>query len=150
MGDEIHSIDSHAMLGRTCRHYSPLGETCRIGHPIKKIVTAANGGSNFGIAYMLPCRPGPDRKAECPQYNPQTDAEVEADNQETRKAMDRFLAAGPAIANIRSTMVAGNIGRQIVDCPFCNHPRAFHVTCAVGYNNHLHGKCAECGEGFIE
>lgn len=148
--------DRTKSLGRACRHFLAReavvsdGQCCKIGHPIRKIVTAANGGSIFGIAYMFPCRPGPERKADCPNYDPKTDEEVEAEKARMREAMDRIVKAMPVLSALRATMVKGRIARQIVDCPFCNAPGKLHVSCAIDHNNHLSARCAECGEGFIE
>lgn len=146
----------HQPLGRACRHFLARealigdGQCCKIGHPIRKIVMAANGGSSFGMAYMFPCRPGPDRKAECPDYDPKTDAEIEASKAALRDKMDRLVKAMPVLNELRATMIAGQVSRQIVDCPFCNATGRLHVTCAIGSNNHMSARCAECGEGFIE
>ncbi len=145
-----------ASLGRACRHFLARealvgdGQCCKIGHPIRKIVTAANGGSTFGLAYMFPCRPGAERKAECPNYDPETDAEIEAGKAAMRAQMDRLVKALPILNSLRATMVEGRIAREVVDCPFCGSVRQLHVTCAIDYNNHMSARCAECGEGFIE
>lgn len=141
---------------RSCRHFNPQqgltgnGAACRIGHPIVKIVTKANGGSTFGIAFMMPCRPTDQRKAECPDYDPKTDAEIAEAQARMRAQMDRLVKAMPVLNDLRATMVKGRIMRQIVDCPFCNQPRGLHVTCAIDSNNHMTARCKECGEGFIE
>lgn len=34
--------------------------------------------------------------------------------------------------------------------PACGTAKALHVSVAIGYNNHMHAKCKECGEGFME
>ena len=143
-------------LGRACRHFLPReailsdGQCCKIGHPIRKIVVAANGGSNFGIAYKFPCRPGPERGADCPNYDPKTDEEVEAEKARMRETMSRLVKAMPILNDLRATMIKGRIARQTADCPFCNAPGKLHVSCAIDYNNHMSAQCAECGEGFIE
>lgn len=145
-------------LGRACRHYNAraflIGDddckACAIGHPIRKIVIAANGGTNHGIAYKTPCRPGPERVAECPDYDAKTDDEIAAANERMRQHMDRFVKAMPILNAIRATMVDGKIARDVVDCPFCGTAKALHVSVAIGYNNHMHAKCKECGEGFME
>lgn len=148
------SDDRFSALGKVCRHFRPRdslnNKGCAIGHPVEKIVMAANGDSRTGIAFMFPCRPGPERKAECPSYDPKTDDEI-ADEQARMKArMDAFIKAMPVINAIRATMIEGRIARQTADCPWCNTPGALHLSCAIGHNNHLSAKCAECGEGFIE
>lgn len=141
---------------RSCRHFNPQqGLTgndgaCRIGHPIVKIVTKANGGSNHGIAFMMPCRPTEQRKAECQNYDPKTDSEIAESHERMRAHMDRLVKAMPVLNDLRATMIKGRIVRQIVDCPFCNQPNGLHVTCAVDHNNHMSARCKECGEGFIE
>ena len=147
------------VLGRACRHFSGLNfmrgdgddcKACAIGHPIRKIVISANGGTHHGIAYKTPCRPGPERAAECPNYDPQTDEEIAAERDRMREHMDRFVKALPVLNAIRSTMIDGKIARDVVDCPFCGTAKALHVSVAIGYNNHMRAKCKECGDGFIE
>lgn len=146
----------HEPLGRACRHFVARealigdGQCCKIGHPIRKIVMAANGGSSYGIAYMYPCRPGPERKADCPSYDAKTDAEIEASKSAMLERMQRLVRAMPILSDLRATMVSGRIRRQTADCPFCNAPGRLHVTCAIDINNHMSARCAECGEGVIE
>lgn len=144
--------DRMAQCGRVCRHHRREGiETvCAIGHPIEKIVIAANGGRRTGIAFMFPCRPGPECKAQCPNYDPKTDDEIAEEKAALKLRMDAFVKGLSAMGLIRETMVKDKIARDIFDCPWCGTPRALHVTCAVGYNNHLSAKCKDCGEGFIE
>ena len=147
--------DDQKVLGRSCRHHDPrggivYGKDCRIGHPIRKIVCAANGNSNSGIAYMMPCRPGPLRKANCPSYDPETDAEIAEEDRRMSKKMDLFVKALPFFNAVRSTMIEGKIASKIEDCPFCNAPQKMHVSCAIGFNNHLWATCDDCGEGFME
>ena len=147
--------DTTKRTGRSCRHYRPQqgltgGNCCAIGHPITKIVIAANGGSNFGIAYMMPCSPTPQRKADCQNYDPKTEAEIAEASERLRAQMDRLVKALPALHDVRATMVTGRIARQVIDCPFCNQPRSLHVTCAIDHNGHMSARCKECGEGFIE
>ncbi|MGL5735941.1 MAG: hypothetical protein ACRCYS_13825 [Beijerinckiaceae bacterium] len=144
-----------AHFGKSCRHWRPIDSLrsekgCAIGHPIEKIVHAANGNSSFGIAFMFPCRPGPHRKAECPNYDAKTDAEIAEEKAAMRSRMDAFVKAMPVMSAVRATMVAGKIARQVIDCPWCNMPNALHVSCAVDLNNHLAAQCKSCGEGFIE
>ena len=146
--------DRMAAIGKSCRHWQPRdslhNKGCAIGHPIEKIVFAANGNDRLGMAFMFPCRPGPEKKADCPNYDPKTDAEIEAEKAAMRDRMDAFVKALPIISAVRATMVKGKIGRQVIDCPWCNTPAALHVYYAIEVNNHLSAKCKECGEGFIE
>lgn len=149
-------MDDTQPLGRSCRHFLAReavigdGKCCKIGHPIRKIVIAANGGSNFGIAYKFPCRPGPQKVADCPDYDTKTDAEIEASKAEVLEQMDRLVKALPALNNLRATMIKGQVASTIVDCPLCGSERSAHVTCAIKVNNHMAMRCKECGEGFIE
>lgn len=144
-----------AELGPSCRHYDPRGgicsgEDCKIGHPIRNIVKAANGGDEMGMAYMLPCRPGPERKADCPSYDPKTDEEIAEQRADMDRAMNAFVERLPKIAAMRRKMVANRLETAKATCPWCEESDAFKLTCAVGYNNHVHGKCVSCGEGFME
>lgn len=139
-------------LGTACRHSRRVGIecVCGIGHPIEKIVIAANGGDLTGIAFMFPCRPGPECKVECQDYDPKTDEEIEAEKAKMQEQMEKFIKAHSALSGIRAIMVKGRVVRDRFDCPWCGEPRALHVNCAIDYNNHLSAKCAECGIGFIE
>ncbi|MFE3837318.1 hypothetical protein [Pseudogemmobacter sonorensis] len=156
MTDAPNIGDGPTKLGRACRHFDGRaallsdGQCCKIGHNISKIVTTANGGSDFRTAYMYPCRPGPERKADCPDYDPKTDSEIAASKAAMCAQMDRLVKAMPLLNGLRATMVKGRIVHQVVDCPFCGATRALHVTCAVDHNNHMSARCAECREGFIE
>ena len=145
---------SFSGLSPSCRHWRPRdslhNKGCAIGHPIEKIVIAANGNDRLGIAFMFPCRPGPERKAECPDYDPKTAEEIAAAEKAMSERIDVFVKGLPVMNTVRSTMIAGQIVRQIIECPWCNTPNALHVSCAIGYNNHLSAKCKECGQGFIE
>lgn len=143
-----------AALGPSCRHYDPRGgiandEDCKIGHPIRKIVTAANG-SDLGIAFMFPCRPGPECKADCPSYDPKTDAERAEDRKRLDEAMDRFTERLPKIGAMKRKMVDNKLSRAKATCPWCEAKDTFILTCALSVNNHVHGRCSECGEGFME
>jgi hypothetical protein len=144
--------DRMAQCGRACRHHrrEGLNVACAIGHPIEKIVIAANGGHRTGIAFMFPCRPGPECKAQCPNYDPKTDAEIAEEQAAMKNRMEALIKGLPAMGLIRATMVKGKVARDIFDCPWCGQPRALYVSCAIEYNNHLSAKCKECGEGFIE
>jgi hypothetical protein len=141
---------------KKCRHFdsraSVIGNMpcCAIGHPIRKIVIAANGGSNEGIAFMFPCRPTPRQKANCPNYDPKTDIEIEADRAEMSARMDLFVKALPIFVLLRSRMAEQKTHRAIIDCPFCGAVDKMNVACAIGYNNHLSAVCSACNESFRE
>lgn len=144
-----------SQLGPKCRHWSALAHIrrengCGIGHPIAKIVTAANGGDSAGLLLMLPCKPGPDAKAKCPDYDPKTAEELAADRAAMDASIARFLKGMPVFNALREEMVAGGVSAKTIDCPYCDAVGAMHVTCAIGVNNHLWAKCSACGEGFME
>jgi hypothetical protein len=144
-----------AKLGRACRHYDPIGgirdnADCRIGHPIRKIVTNANGGDDTGLAFMLPCRPGPDRKADCPSYDPRSDAEMAEIAAQCESRVTEFVEALPEITAIRAALMVSIEPCGDFACPFCGLVGTFRATIARGYNDHMSGQCSSCEKGFIE
>ena len=144
-----------AQPGPACRHWKPLlhihGENgCLIGHPIAEIVTKANGGDSAGLFFMLPCRPGPEAKAKCPDYDPRTPEELAAIEAEMNRRMDAFVRVLPAFNTLREEMVAAGELVRTIDCPWCGAAEAVTATCAIGINNHMHAHCSACKEGFIE
>ena len=141
-------------LGKSCRHHDPLagiqkGEDCKLGHNIRKIVTTKNGGPE-GLAFKMPCRPGPECLADCPSYDPRTDKEIAERKKAISLEMDLFVERLPKIAAMKRKMIANNLSSAKATCPWCDKVDAFKLSCAVGYNNHVHGKCASCGKGFME
>lgn len=142
--------------GKGCRHFNLVAafrgdpDACAIGHPILKIVKAANGGSAKNIRRMLPCRPGPAIKAHCPNYDPKTDAEIEAGHEEMRIRMDRFVTALPAIDAIRTSMIAADQSAGDFGCPWCMAPGTLTVRVNLTGNHHMRAHCSACNEGFIE
>ena len=147
--------DRMAALGPRCRHHTPVagihgGNECGIGHPIRKIVHAANGNSSSGIAFMLPCHPGPERKANCPSYDAQTPEELEAKRARSDAMVQAFLKRLPKIAEMKRKMVAGNLRTAKATCPWCEAKDAFKLSCNIAGNKHVHGNCSSCGEGFLE
>lgn len=142
-------------IGPACRHYDPRagiveGKDCDLGHNVRERVVEANNGSEIGIAYRLPCRPGPKCLLSCDDYNPWTADEIAARKEAMSRTMAALRAAMPRIALIRATMVEGRIQRQQFDCPFCGDKNTLHATCAVDVNNHLTAVCSSCGRGMIE
>lgn len=65
-------------------------------------------------------------------------------------AANRYIKALPALNAMRKTMMESGTAHQVVDCLFCGAPAALHVSCAVGRNYHMRGRCVVCEEGFIE
>lgn len=143
-----------AELGNPCRHYSPLkgiqsGEDCGIGHPIRDIVIR-KCGSDLGLAYKLPCRPGPEKAATCPSYDPRTDDEIAARKDEMSKRMDKIVAGLGKLSEMRKKMIAHRLRTATATCPWCDGKDALRISCAIDYNNHIRAQCGECGEGMIE
>ncbi len=140
--------------GPRCRHHQPLrgiqsGEECAIGHPIRKIVAAA-AGTDVGMAYMLPCYPGPERKADCPSYDPKTDAERAAEEVERRERMAKTLAALPKLNAMKSKMIANGLETAKASCPWCGEKNALQIICNIRGNQHMHARCRACDTGIIE
>lgn len=152
MGELRSRLDA---LGKRCRHYDARNsivdpeKTCGIGHPIRKIVKAA-AGTDLGMAFMLPCHPGPERKADCPSYDPKTDEEIAADKLRMKAATEKFIERLPKIAAMKRKMVKHELSFAKATCPWCEVKDALHLTCALSVNNHVHGKCSKCGQGFME
>ena len=143
-----------AGLGKRCRHHDPragitCGADCKIGHPIREIVAKA-AGSDVGIAFMLPCHPGPERKAECPDYDPKTPEELAAERAAFDAHVDRTIKLIKAAGEWRRKMVENGLTAATATCPNCGMKDGVALTCALGVNNHLWAKCRGCGAGFIE
>jgi hypothetical protein len=141
-------------LGMACRHYDGHAffcgtGGCKIGHPIRDIVTRASG-SAIGIAFKLPCRPGPERAAQCPDYDAKTDEEIEAERESMRAYMDRVAKMIAKAAGWRKQMVAKEKRTARANCPCCGGKGTVRLTCAIGYNNHVWAECSECKVGFRE
>ncbi len=146
-------------LGKTCRYFNGReflggdgdGRTaCGKGHPIRKIVIAANGGTSMGIAFKTPCRPGPERVADCPDYDPKTSEEIEADRAEMREAMNQAVTMMREAGKWRTKMIAANKANGRASCPCCGGKETVSVSIALGYNNHMACQCSACGAGFRE
>lgn len=150
---EVTTIQTDAKPRRKCRHFvfwRTRGENpCGLGHPIMKIA-AARAGTEYGILKRLPCTTSPNPLADCPSYNPKTDAEIEADREALSREMDRVLLVFKAAGGWRKKMVAYGLRRAKVTCPACGEKDAMRVSCALGYNNHMRCHCEKCGAGFIE
>lgn len=144
-----------AALGPRCRHHNPRAgiqghNECERGYPIRKIVHAANGNSSLGIAFMMPCHPGPECKANCPGYDPKTPAEIAEQKARQVASIDAFIKRLPKISEMKRKMIAGNLSSAKATCPWCEAKDAFRLSCNIGGNKHVHAKCELCGEGFIE
>lgn len=151
--------DRAKALGLPCRHFNGrefaigCGDgrgACGRGHPIRKIVIGANGGDNTGILYKTPCRPGPERVAECPDYDPKTIGEIAEERAAMAKEMERAAVMMKAAGKWRAKMVAEKRPTGRASCPCCGGKETVRVRVAIGYNNHLACKCEACGVGFIE
>ncbi len=147
-------MSDQTTFGPTCRHFRPAeslsNRGCGIGHPIEKIVFAANGSSRTGMAYMMPCRPGPACKAECPDYDPKTPQEIEEQKQRIRAQMDRLVQNMKWFSLRKAEMIAAAQASRKDDCPLCGAQGAMRLTVAIGNNCHMSAHCSACGEGFIE
>ena len=141
-----------ADLGPTCRHVDGRQSVmdrkgCSIGHPIERIV-ATKLGTDLGLALRLPCRPGPERAADCPNYDPETPEEIAARKARVRAAMDEMLPMLKAAADWRMEMVQARQRTATKDCPCCGAVGSVSVHCAIGYNNHIGARCSACKRGF--
>lgn len=143
-----------AVLGPRCRHYDPRagivnGQDCRIGFPIRKIV-GEKAGTTVGLAYMLPCHPGPERQADCPSYDPKTEDEIAAERASVSRLMDETLKMIAAAPRWKRLMVAKGKATARANCPCCGGEGTVRLTCAIGNNRHLSANCSECSIGFRE
>lgn len=137
-------------LGRRCRHWKGM-HGCGTGHPIEKIVLAANSGDRTGLLLMLPCRPGPEMKAKCPDYDPYTEEENAQRNAEQKDRMVSFFKALTSINALRERMLAEGVEEVTgEDCPWCNTSGTLFAFCNISGNRHMRANCSSCGKGFIE
>jgi hypothetical protein len=145
-------------LGFMCRHFKPreflLGRgdgssSCACGHPIRDRIEKATG-SDVGMIYKTPCRPGAQRAFECPDYSPKTPEEILAEHADLETRFERVFSMFDAARDWRSEMIAANVSHTVKDCPCCGGEQTVRVGCAIGYNNHMRVICDACGAGFIE
>jgi hypothetical protein len=139
-----------------CRHYLGLypddRPSCSEGWNVRKWARLGNGGSDHGIALRLPCTKQHGKKPlfDCPSVCRKTDEEIAAQRQEMSAHMDKIIAAMGMLQKIKESMIERGEPQTKNDCPWCKSLGTLHVTCAIGYNNHVICKCSECGEGFME
>jgi hypothetical protein len=141
-------------LGTACRHYDPragiiYNKDCGLGHKVRDMVAKA-AGTNMGTAFMMPCRPGPQKKIECNDYDPKTEDELAEEARQRAIAMDRAAVMMRMAESWRKQMVIRKLKSAVAKCPVCLSEESVRVTCAIDYNKHLHAKCGKCGAGFME
>lgn len=139
-----------------CRHYLGLypddRPACSQGWDVRKWARLGNGGSDSGIGLRLPCTKQSGKKPlfDCPSLCRKTNEEVSAQRQRLSDSMARLASGISKVSEIREEMVQNQESYALKDCPWCGGKSSLEVKCAIGVNNHIHCKCSECGEGFME
>lgn len=145
-------------MSNACRHFSGLAfftgkQCCDKGRDVRAWAIRCNGGSKLGIGLRLPCtRPHdvPRPLFDCPELDRKTDAEVQAENEQLKAHMAKFMTVLPELNKMRSKMIANNLPSAKATCPWCGGKDTLQVAVAIGFNNHMRAQCSECNEGFME
>lgn len=145
--------DATEARGRTCRHYSGQSylfdrgnpcAACAKGHPVRTMVAKATG-TEVRSLYKLPCVPGPEKAWDCPDYDPFTEAEMEARRAADEEAGRRAVILMTEAEKWRAKMVAAKQQTSQESCPVCGGDMTVSVSISLGYNNHLACRCSACG-----
>jgi hypothetical protein len=123
-----------------CNHYRAMSEhkTCEAGVDYDTMK-----GQKFEDR---PCfwrrRSGAAKPCSCPHATYPTDAEIAADEAESRKHMEKIGKARTAIvAHLGGPWKKGMAGATgQIDCPACGNTKTLLFSRA-GYNGHIHAKC---------
>ena len=146
------------MPANGCRHFLGMfpdpRPQCAKGRNVRAWAKRCNGGSDLGIGLRLPCTrqsTGAEKPLfDCPELDRRTDAEVQAERERMRLAMDRLVTALPALNEVKSNMLDRCEAHRTITCPMCGASSSMSVSVAIGGNNHMAAQCSRCGEGFIE
>lgn len=132
-----------------CNHYRAMldNKTCEAGIAYEAI----EGHGQPGFMDKCPCfwrrGNGAPQPTTCASASYPTDAEIAADEAESRKRWDNIGKAREAIvAHLGGPWKRGTKGAGgVIDCPVCAAKQALHFSRA-GYNGHIHAKCdtADC------
>lgn len=141
-----------------CRHFLgmfPDGrETCAKGWDVRKWAVKCNGGSELGIGLRLPCTKRAEGSGkplfDCPDLDRKTNAEIAEQRAKMDAHMNKLVRSLPAIGKMKDKMIANNLSSAKATCPWCDEKDALKLSCALEVNNHVHARCASCGEGFME
>lgn len=125
-----------------------------MGRDVRKNATNANGGSGFGIALRTPCisqefMEGPPL-FQCPNLDRKTDEDVEREVQEAEEAATKLFAGFGRVSELKQMMIDKQLRVAKANCPWCEGKDTLILNCAINYNNHVHCKCTECEQGFME
>lgn len=82
--------------------------------------------------------PGAQPKERCPFYEEPTDAQVQADREESEACLKKTFAAIAVASKWRVKPKPASDRREVVECPVCKG--RLHLS-QSSYNGHVHGKC---------
>jgi hypothetical protein len=110
---------------------------------IKFVEKSARGGT-----YLKPGEEPAERKPwkydgkPCPFYQEPTSEQVQADREESERAMERLMVARKVASEWRVKPKPAADRREVVECPVCKS--RLHLFQSA-YNGHVHGKCETAG-----
>ena len=150
----MNAEDKEVRFGKRCRHHDPRngiirGKDCKLGINIREQVVKANGGTINGIAFKMPCYPGPECKVACNRYDPFTEEEIAKQKSDMDAKLDSLVKGMKVLNELRTKMIAHKIPNIKAACVHCGGPNMV-VNCAIGFNQHLAVRCTDCDFGFIE
>lgn len=116
-----------------CKHFRGIQhDTCLAGVDWREVT----GGDPIGIATRMPCLVHNDTTATCEKIEFPTKEEIEQEEREWNKVVDRMVIASPVITAWKRAHPNGGTGTT--ECPICHG--TLHLSMAA-YNGHTHGKC---------
>jgi len=131
-----------------CNNYRAMSQhkTCNAGVAYDTL----DGHGQPGFMDKCPCfwrrGKGDPQPTTCPKAAYPTDAEIAADEAESRKSFERIGTAREAIVkHLGGPWKRGMQGSGgVIDCPACGKQKALRFS-RSGYNGHIHAKCETAG-----
>lgn len=152
------NLEARQPMQNACRHFLGLylddRPSCAKGRNVREWAKRCNGGSNFGIGLRLPCSARNDDSEntlfQCPELDRKSDDEIAKSRAALKEKMNAIMSALPRINELKQKMIEKKLHVAKANCPWCEAKDKLILHCAIEVNNHVHVKCQECGEGFIE
>lgn len=131
----------------TCKHYTGIMEKCcklKVAYrvnwptgPLPCIQFTERIRPGEPAAERRPW-PGAAEAKPCPLREAPTDAEVQADREESERCFQRTIEAMKVASDWRIRPKPAVDRREVVECPICKG--RLHLS-QFSYNGHVHGKC---------
>ncbi len=143
MSREQQQAERRARKLQTCAHFNGMqNKACKAGCNIRAAKRDAVGRP----AELMPCLPPMSAfqealpLKECPSFRVLTQAEIDAEEAEWDKVIQRMTVVMPVVAVWRKKLPIGK--SEIIECPVCKG--RLHLSQSA-YNGHVHGRCETDG-----